>query len=1343
MAEKITKPTIRKFFSKAVLIFIGVIALLGLLTPLSVLRVNKKVTEFIQKKARQEIVQLEKELGLKIHWEKLHFKVLDFSINLEGISLERSPSRAFKKPPLSVFLDGTQYAEKIFLRPSLFFLFKKRVFFSKIELQGGRFFIEIAERTSIRRSKKLGKRSNFKVFQLPFKKILIKDTDLYLKQGIHSLALSGVKWNIKNKMGTYFFASSIKEIHLEENEALSFRIKGSLSDRHFSLDECVIKNDSVHIRASRFSGSFNNKKQLEDLVLESQGELPFESLKPWLSLINKDAVDYSGPVSYKLFVEKKGRKGVRGRFDIQSKEGLLLQKIPLKELSLKGYFHRNFLVVNKGFVNIGQGSLIKIQKAELLLKEKTLPFQFSILAEDFSVDLLKKIIRNEELPLAASAKGSLKCKGRLAFSEWECQSQFQTPELTVYAGKTDIVRFYDMNADLDLQNFNDRLNITVKAEKQGSTDLQMSLVYSFPQDKTLIKLDGYTNFSKDTYFPSVNLKGNVAIRNGLFEIKNKKFKGSGQLQSDFLQIENYQINNIQSLFRYSENKMYFTNLKAGTDKSSYSGSALFDFEKEFLTLDLSSPFFYTEELLFILKKKNVWPLQTSGTGTTSFFLKYHFKDPLKNEIKLKGNLFNTRFQKEFFPNISFDISSLNGKGHVHFIKLKKNAGEVDISGTFDSRFDIHLDINGSHLALERMQSISALLPFNQSGVVNFKLKAEGPLAAPSLKGDIQLSETALYTYPVKDSKLKIAVNKAGFSLSGHIMEEIHLKQFSWPFSKKGSVYLKGDFLNWDFIKARMAHSQKESIEESFSKAVGRFDLSIKKGKSYRGVVAVDDFKMQKNSQWIKNQKPFRLIFRDSEWLLSPVNFEDAVGRQLKVRTTNDDNLLISGNISLEFLSFLFPIFQQLKGQAKVYLKNHKNLEDFSPEGWISITEGGITLNPLPAIRNISSLLSIRNKKISFENFTGFSGAGTVTGKGFLIYDFKESPFIDTFFRFEDITLNIPKDFSTTGNGVLNIKGEKSFYSLTGQYVIKEGLIKKEFSKQQESEEDLFANYSFLKGKTKTESSPMNFDIQIETLKPLLVKNTFIEASIKGGSQIYGPMNHLLMKGGFDILPDTGHLVFKDQEFKITSGKISFDESPPDNPFLRVNAQTFFSEKVIDTTEGLQTDRETVREYNIFLNATGPAKEMVIFLESFPPLSEKEIISMLTLGVGSRYFDTKVKENITQYSYQLIGSLLLRQPLSREIRDRFGLELGINPHINIKKNEPVTKITLKRKWFKTLETSFSRTLEELPQSDIRLKYELSRNMALTAFWEDRELQDLEDSSSSRSKTGLDMEISFEF
>ena len=623
------------------------------------------------------------------------------------------------------------------------------------------------------------------------------------------------------------------------------------------------------------------------------------------------------------------------------------------------------------------------------------------------------------------------------------------------------------------------------------------------------------------------------------------------------------------------------------------------------------------------------------------------------------------------------------------------------------------------------------------------MKAKGSLDDPLITGDVQLAETALYTYPVKDSKLKVAINKRGLSLSGHIMEEIHLERFYWPFDGKNTTRLKGHFSDWDFVKVWLAHGQQENLEEKFSHLKGQFDLSIQKKHPSKGFIKVKHLEIQKNSQRIKNQKPFRLTFGQEKGnLLSNVRFEDQMGRILSVQNPSPGLSFISGNVSLEFFSFLFPSLKEIAGQAQIHIKAFKEQDRFQREGTIAITDGNLELKPLPAVRDIHCLIRVKNETMSFKNFSGFSGSGIVNGEGILTYKGANSLDLNTRFHFKDITLNIPEDFSTTGSGDLHITGKNTSYSLTGNYTIEKGLIKKEFSGQTENEKDLFARYTFLKKGKKTKVSPFYLNIQMKTLKPVLVKNTFIEASIKGNSQIYGPLNNLALKGVFDIPSDTGRIFFRGQEFKISSGQISFEDVPPDNPSLRLNASTIFSEKTIDTTAGVTAQKETTREYDIFLTANGPAKDLTVKLNSFPPLSEKEIVSMLTLGVGSRYFDAKVKENITQYSYQLIGSLLLRQPLYREIRDRFGLELDIDNSINIQ-SEPVTKIVLKKKWLKSLETSVSRTIEELPQHDAKVKYELNRNMALTAFWESNEPRELEETLGSRNRTGLDLELSFEF
>ena len=316
------------------------------MTSFGVLKANTKITGFIQQIAQKEVVKLEKELGLKIRWDRLQFTLLDFSIKMEDITLEKASSRVARKKPIPAFLDGTQYVKKIFLRPSLFFLFKKKIFFSKIELTEGDFFLKTG---SPREIKKFS-RKNGKDFHFPFKKIVVKNTNLNLRKKDRLIQFSGVRWNIKNTLGVYFFSGSIKKIESpEENiSPLSFYMKGKFSDSDFSFDRCILENEIISLQTDQFTGSIENGR-LKSLNLESRGELPFEVVRPWLSLFKEAVPDYKGQISYKLSLAKKGKRKLRGWFDIHSKEGML-QEIPLKEFKLKGHFIKNLFVFESGFI---------------------------------------------------------------------------------------------------------------------------------------------------------------------------------------------------------------------------------------------------------------------------------------------------------------------------------------------------------------------------------------------------------------------------------------------------------------------------------------------------------------------------------------------------------------------------------------------------------------------------------------------------------------------------------------------------------------------------------------------------------------------------------------------------------------------------------------------------------------------------------------------------------------------------------------------------------------------------------------------------------------------------------
>ena len=1155
---------------------------------------------------------------------------------------------------------------------------------------------------------------------------------------------------------------------------ISWKADGFLSLSEFSFNRFVLSHKKFRFQTDKFEGSFNfGKRELSGLQIESRGRAPFESLRPYLSFFTKNIPQYEGEISYQASLEKKPGRKLKGRFDLQATDGLFQNIISVAKLRLKGRFIQRLLIIEKSSLFLKEtsglsGGALKSLKGEIRLDSKTAPFQFEARAERFSLDAAARLLKRP-LPLRATVSGALKCQGRAALPDWNCEGRLHSLKwdlvVSEAGGKTQqaAASFYNMNVLWNLKHLSQNGRLSFQALKEESADLQGNVLYSLQKTGggTRLDLKGRARFPQDVQIHGLDLQGALKLESGLMEMKaegpqsrsaptppkeSDSLKISGELQSDRLNIAGYQTVKARSSLLYQNNRLSLENFRSETDKSRFDGSLLFDFAEKALTLNIQSSFFLTEDALAVLKNKIPFPLKISGAGEAALFLKHSFNNPLQRILRLKGVLFNARLQGEFFSDISFDLSSEKGEGLLRFIKFRKPEGKIALSGSFDSRFHLDLDIQGSDLALESLQVLNRLIPFNQSGTLNFKMKMTGPLSDPKAEGELHLSQTALYTYPAKDSRLKARLSKRRLFLEGRLMEDIHLKRLVWPFHKDQPLRLQGRFDGWDFLKAFHALRREEVLGERLSYVKGDFDLSFHKGEQ-RGFADVETVRIQDNSQRLKSRSPFRLRFKDSEWRMDDALFEDEAGRSLRVQT-DSKGLLISGELSLKPLALVFPELRRIRGLTRVFLRSGANLRNFNPQGRIAVQEGGLSVPPFPPVRNISLLMTVNGGKMIFQNLAGSSRSGSVTGKGFLIYSLKKPAEADVQFTFQDIALNIPKGFSTSGDGALRFQGKKPPYSLSGDYNIRKGLITKEFSAQKDKKEDLLLKYGLLEEKAGAPEAPFHLSVQFKTPgEAIRVKNSFIEAALKGGAKIYGPTNKLRMSGEFNILQDTGKFSFRGQEFQIQSGKVLFNEVPPENPSLAVEAQTLFAEKSLGGGGlgggGLPANQETVTEYSILLSARGPADSLTISLESFPYLSEKEIVSMLTLGMGSRRFDTQVRENITQYSYQLLGSLLLRRPLGREIRDRFGLELGIAPHINIQKNEPVTKITLKKTWLKSLETFFSRTLEESPQSDVRLKYKLSRRVALTAFWENQEVSGLEDTVDSRNKAGVDLETAFEF
>ncbi len=1314
---------------KKTFLLLTFLLLLFLLTPLSLHQINKKIEEFLHLKSQTLVENFQKQIGLKIHWEKLNFKLLSMSINLENVTLENTNLSTSKKNNFFIILNGAQTVKSINIRPSLLSLMlKKTIMLSKVKMDYGT--LNIQTNNNIQKTYKTRPAD----FNLPIKRIIIKNTNLTLTHKDNTLRLMDIDWDIQRKSSQgYYFTNSIKKVFVNQENSFFLKSKGLIEKNRIYVEKMTLSNDTLNVKTS-FLEILLNSRGLKNLKLKSSGKIPFSSINQILKILGKTDINITSLISYDLNIQFNKKKGYKGQFQIQSSDFIFKNK-PYKSFSAKGRLLNKTALIDQGFIKIDSLSFINFDKVEILFNSLPIQYNLSLQVRNLKASSFLKDTIDIRLPVIADINGTVKCIGNIDLYV-DCKIKSQSPQIDITNWKERIISFYKMDTDLSIEWKNKILNFEITAKKEDSSLLQIIGKYKPSSNLLTIIGDGFAELNRDIAFNTpLDLKGSIKLENSLFKLNKGIFTAKGYLNSDLLEIEKYKLKTITSQFNFKNQKIIFKNIKSIPGKSHFQGYCSIDFNKKESIVKGTFSFIDIQDIKQAIEANIKWPLDIKGTGTAAFFIKKPWNSKKNLSFDLSGNFFNTHIQKEIFQRVDFDISSKEGQGLLKNLSLTKGSGLITASGDFNKNFN--LTVKGTNLSIESSNLLTSFLPFKQSGFLNFNMKILGALKNPKGVGEFSVSDAFLYTFSVEDTKAKISINKKGLTLSGNIINKFLIKKFYYPFSKQEPIFIHGDFFNFDLIKILRAKNQKETTENYYSRLKGNINLFISQTKSrfWKGHLHIKDFFLFKEKKWLKSKKPFSISFSKEAWLLDPVSFSQYNRKKFRIQK-KDNQLLLSGDTSLSFISILFPALNNLDGNIQTHLITSRNLKQWNPQGTVKIKNGTISIDTLPDFSNINSSLQINNTKIKISKFKSSIGLGSSSGSGYILYNFINPPTVDLFFNFSNIHLNLPKDFSTEGDGFVKITGNRYPYLLNGHYMINSGTITKNFSNTKMN----IANYYSLTGQKKSKKfSPFQLQFKIETKQPLSINNSVLNSSIEGSSSIFGTLQSPSLTGDFNISTarEDNLILFRDQEFKIISGSVGFKNSPPDNPFINIKSQTLFKAKSIDT---LENNQETLTEYKIFLTVNGLAKNLNFSLESSPSIDEKEIISMLTLGVNSKYFDANVKENVTDYSYHLLGSFLLNQSLNKELKNKLGLGLNISSQINVL-NEPVTKIALKKVWFDKLRTSFSRTIEEFPTSDIRLKYDLKPSISLTTFWEN--IEHIKIDSSEKQKMGLDFEFSFDF
>ena len=1344
--KKLTFPHF--FKTKKFFIFIFVFILFFLFTPISLHQIGQRLENFINKKAKTGVQTFERQTGLKIEWGTLNFNIWTMTVRLENVSVLPLNTANFKKIQELNFLDGLQRFKKISARPSLYsLLFEKQIVLSHLKIEKGDIYLKTLKTFAQKKTKAQN-------IALPIKKLLIKDTHLQLSHKNHKLNFSKVRSKIRQTTkGIFHLDLLVKAFYISENlgfkefytvqphklnkkESYQLAFKGAVRKGEVSFQEINLKNKIFESKTHLLNIYFDSQG-LTKLSIQSSGALPFVLINQGMSLMGQKELFISSLLSYKLNMEYKKNKGYSGSFEAQGQEALF-RSAHLKSFFLKGRLRNYLITIDKGLIETQDQGDIYLKKGELTFKNKPLQFNFSAQTEKlFSHFVTQTILNLGPFPVTGDFTGSIHCRGAGLVNYLKCELEGKSEKVILQPKDQDeIMSAYGLQFNSNIEWDKTLLNFKVSGKKGDSSLFDLKGQYAQSLDQFTADYSFFGHLFKDLKFNTpFPLKGRLNAPTGKIIIKKNKLKLTGALNSPLLKLQSYNLNNISALYKMEDHKLSFFNIRGQPGRTNYSADCHIDFNQKNVDLKLESSFFDIENLEEALKDQLSLPVQFKGTGTVSFSIKLPWEHLKKHSFQFKGDFFNVSIGSDLFQQASFDFNLENEKGVVHSLSLTKGQGSIKGKGSFNSNYFLNLELAGQNLSLERLEWLNKILDLNQSGDVNFNMKITGKISDPKVTSEVFISNMFFYSYPTPNSRLKLNIDKRALSFSGQIMKEIDIDQFIYPFSKNSETKIKGQFTNLDLVKVFFSKNRIEKKQDYFSQITGSFSGTKTMQRAWSGSAKIDKLFVSKSDKWIKNEQPFSVFFDQNKWSLTPVEFSQDHNKRLTIEKKENNKLLLSGDSSLGLFSVFLPFLKEFEGDITGQILIDDNLKKPGARGSLYIKKSLLAFNVLPEFTNISADLILAKNNIFISHFKSLAGGGSVKGEGTIFYDFVNPPNLNLNLDWTQAYLNTPEDFNTKGSGKIKITGVKPPYLIDGEYYIDSGSITKDFSAGNKKTK---YDFSLLKTTQKEQKSLFELKLNIKTQRAMDLNSSLIRSSVEGQADIYGPLNSLLINGHFNLSQkaEENLIFFRGQEFKISSGSVIFNHSPPDNPYLNIKASTLLTEQIVDL---LESQQEIERKYKIFLSVKGLAQNPRFSLESSPPLNEKEIISLLTLGVDSRHFDTKVKESVTDYSYQILASLLLEKHLNKEIKNTLGVDFRLTPYINTL-NKPVTKITFSKNWFEKWKSSFSRTIEDA-QSDIRLKYNLNQKVSLTAFWENAGQTKLE--GKEEDWLGLDFEFNFDF
>jgi len=610
--------------------------------------------------------------------------------------------------------------------------------------------------------------------------------------------------------------------------------------------------------------------------------------------------------------------------------------------------------------------------------------------------------------------------------------------------------------------------------------------------------------------------------------------------------------------------------------------------------------------------------------------------------------------------------------------LMKRSGGLNVRATFSEKKS-QMRFVSDGLRLEELNHLGTA-PLQ--GALYGSLDLNGKMAAPAMKGEINLKKILFRGRPVENLT-------ATFKTNHNEVETVVL-----PASKRMKLVWKRLVDETDKFDIDVSMNQYDAsvwLMGWLQKDIPTLNQLLVQGKvslngkwnqwdSIRGGGSVDGIQIGFRGTPMTNTAPIPLVFGSGGVSVGPLKLKgnDAlIDGNLVYKPNQSINAKLDGTLDLEHIQALIPGIEYARGKTTLSMRIDGSTDRFSMLGNVRVDEGLFRLMGMNDEFKASHIqLGLTHDRIHLVQFKSSLGGGDVTAEGEVKIDrfTRFSPNIK--FAVNRANLNATDYLKAQFSGDFTLQGAAVPFALKGNCKLWESML------TQLSQEKVPQGIG---------EPVLKFDVKCQADRGLKVQADVLNAEFKGNLELKGNNQQVGLLG--QVESTEGYMIFRDTKFLLSGATVRFESENKILPRFNLSGRSLVKER---KALGAQ-------EFDVTLQVLGTPDDYKIRLSSSPPVPEGELISLLLLGVTNQ----GQGGNFADFGSALAGQI----PLSSKLQNSLGVGIKVGTQTSASATSPgtsnatVPSVSIEKDITKRTKVSYSNTLEAEAVREFKVEHML--------------------------------------